>query len=106
MEKNDHTYRQNGKKHTKKFILGCELSTPRLTKFLNPIQLAAPKLARSRVQIYYNDFKQGTNYCVDIRAIKLWKLGNMQNAGVIVFDHNDNGKFFLIILNLFLMKFI
>ena len=54
--------------------------------------MAAPRLGRTRVQIYYNDFEPEIEYCVDIKAKKLFDVKNIQNAGVMVYDYNDKSK--------------
>ena len=60
--------------------------------------MAHPRKARSRVQIYYNDFEQGKQYCVDVRASKFFDVKDVQNAGVMVYDYNEKRKIFFKIL--------
>jgi len=54
--------------------------------------MAAPRLGRTRVQIYYNDFERGKNYCVDVKATKFFDVKDVQNAGVMVYDYNEKRK--------------
>ncbi|XP_070504796.1 thioester-containing protein 1 allele R1-like [Chironomus tepperi] len=49
-----------------------------------------PATKSRHVLIYFNEFTQGTSYCVDIKAKKLHNVINIQNAGVKVFDYNDH----------------
>ena len=51
--------------------------------------MAAPRLAGTRVQIYYNDFERGRNYCVDVKAAKFFDVKDVQNSGVMVYDYNE-----------------
>jgi hypothetical protein len=53
------------------------------------IKMVHPRLQRSRVQIYYNDFEKEKNYCVDIKATKFFDVKDMQSSGVMVYDYND-----------------
>jgi len=56
-------------------------------------QMASPRLARSRVQIYYNGFERGKQYCADIKTTKIFEVKDVQNAGVMVYDYNEKRKF-------------
>ncbi|XP_070504812.1 CD109 antigen-like [Chironomus tepperi] len=53
------------------------------------IKLAAPRLQKTKVQIYYNGFNRNKNYCVDVAATKYFDVKDVQNAGVMVYDYND-----------------
>ena len=55
--------------------------------------MAHPRKARSKVQIYYNDFERGKQYCADVKATKNFEVKDVQNAGVMVYDYNDKSKF-------------
>lgn len=45
-----------------------------------------------RVQIFYNDFKQGKQYCVDIQSNKINEVRNVGKVGVMVYDYADKGE--------------
>ncbi|XP_070504792.1 thioester-containing protein 1 allele S3-like [Chironomus tepperi] len=53
------------------------------------IKLAAPRLGQTKVQIYYNGYTRGKQYCVDVAATKYFDVKDVQNAGVMVYDYND-----------------
>ncbi|CAG9810260.1 unnamed protein product [Chironomus riparius] len=53
------------------------------------IKMAHPRKGRSKVQIYYNDFERGKQYCVDVKATKFFEVKDVQNAGVMIYDFND-----------------
>ncbi|XP_070504791.1 thioester-containing protein 1 allele S3-like [Chironomus tepperi] len=53
------------------------------------VKLAAPRLQKTKVQIYYNGFNRNKQYCVDVAATKYFDVKDVQNAGVMVYDYND-----------------
>jgi len=50
------------------------------------------RLSGSRVQIYYNDFERGKEYCVNIKATKIFDIKDDKYALVSVYDYEDKGK--------------
>ncbi|XP_070502754.1 uncharacterized protein [Chironomus tepperi] len=41
------------------------------------------------VNIYYEDFVDGTEYCVDLKAVKKYSVNEAAYAGVKVYDYNN-----------------
>ncbi|KAL7011176.1 hypothetical protein ACKWTF_014135 [Chironomus riparius] len=45
------------------------------------------------VNLYYEDFQNGINYCVDLKATQKYSVNEAVNAGVKVYDYNNKGNF-------------
>ncbi|XP_070504806.1 CD109 antigen-like [Chironomus tepperi] len=56
------------------------------------IKMAHPRKQRTKVQIYYNDFVKGKQYCVDIKATKFFDVKDVQNAGIMIYDFNEKAN--------------
>ena len=44
------------------------------------------------VNLYYEDFQNGINYCVDLKATQMYSVNEPVNAGVKVYDYNNKGN--------------
>lgn len=42
--------------------------------------------------VYFNDFKENVNYCVNVKALKLHDVMELQPAGVKVYDYDFKRK--------------
>ena len=47
----------------------------------------------SRVIIYFNDFEQSKEYCVEIQVKKAFDVSGTKDSGVKVYSFNEKRKF-------------
>lgn len=55
--------------------------------------MVSPRQSSTRVQIYYDNFKQGINYCVKIKIKQLNEVRNVEQTGVMVYYYEEKGMF-------------
>lgn len=44
------------------------------------------------VNLFYENFEQGKNYCVELKATQKYAVNEAVNVGVKVYDYNNKGK--------------
>lgn len=56
--------------------------------------MVVPRQKGSRVIIYFNDFEQLKENCVEIQMRKAFDVKDAKDAGVKVYDYNDKRKLY------------
>lgn len=57
--------------------------------------MVVPRQKGSRVIIYFNDFEQLNENCVEIQVRKAFDVRDAKDSGVKIYDYNDKRKYIL-----------